>query len=160
MRNINSTNRGQSAIEFLVTYGWAILAAMITIGTLSYFGIFNAQRYVNDVCNFGDQMVCNDFMADTDGVVKFQLRNNFGVDIDISSTIIRSIYGETDCDLTALSLDNIPIGSLFEVQCDITDRSIPANDKLKYRAIVTFNKNDTTNMHNQTGDVMVTVQEI
>ena len=29
--------RGQAAMEFLMTYGWAILAAIIAIGVLAYF---------------------------------------------------------------------------------------------------------------------------
>ena len=33
--------RGQVAIEFLMTYGWAILAAVIVLGVLSMFGAFN-----------------------------------------------------------------------------------------------------------------------
>ena len=33
--------RGQAAIEYLMTYGWAILAVIIAIGVLAYFGVFN-----------------------------------------------------------------------------------------------------------------------
>ena len=36
--------RGQAAMEFLMTYGWAILAAIIAIGVLAYFGVFNPGR--------------------------------------------------------------------------------------------------------------------
>ena len=32
--------RGQAAMEFLMTYGWAILAAITAIGVLAYFGVF------------------------------------------------------------------------------------------------------------------------
>jgi len=33
--------KGQAAIEFLVTYGWAILIVLIAIGALAYFGVLN-----------------------------------------------------------------------------------------------------------------------
>ena len=33
--------KGQAAMEFLMTYGWAILAAIIAIGALAAFGVFN-----------------------------------------------------------------------------------------------------------------------
>jgi len=36
--------KGQAAMEFLMTYGWAILAAIIAIGVLAYFGVFNPAR--------------------------------------------------------------------------------------------------------------------
>ena len=36
--------KGQAAMEFLMTYGWAILAAIIAIGVLAYFGVFSPER--------------------------------------------------------------------------------------------------------------------
>ncbi len=38
--------KGQAAMEFLMTYGWAILAAIIAIGVLAYFGVFSPGRLV------------------------------------------------------------------------------------------------------------------
>jgi len=38
--------KGQAAMEFLMTYGWAILAAIIAIGVLAYFGVFTPDRFV------------------------------------------------------------------------------------------------------------------
>lgn len=156
--NISKKKDGQAAIEFLVTYGWAILGVMIVVGALAYFGLFNTQRYVNDACMFGDQMVCEDYAAYTNGDVKITLRNNFGVDIDIEDVVIKSIYGEEECSDGAQQ--NIALGSTFELECDdiANGRNIPVNDKLKYRATIMFNKNDSSNFHNQTGDVIVTVQ--
>jgi uncharacterized protein (UPF0333 family) len=156
------TKKGQAAVEFLVTYGWAILGVLIVVGALAYFGIFNTQRYVSDACYFGDQMICEDYVAYQNGVVNLTLRNNFGVDIDINSTVIKSIYGNVNCVVPTATfpagLSNIKLGYDFKIGCDITDRTIPINDKLKYKVIMTFNKNDTNNYHNQTGDVIVAVQ--
>lgn len=39
------TKKGQAVMEFLMTYGWAILAAIISIAVLAYFGFFNPGRY-------------------------------------------------------------------------------------------------------------------
>ncbi|NCN99135.1 hypothetical protein COU62_00575 [Candidatus Pacearchaeota archaeon CG10_big_fil_rev_8_21_14_0_10_35_219] len=46
MRSIIKGRRvkGQAAMEFLMTYGWAILAAIIAIGVLAYFGVFSPSR--------------------------------------------------------------------------------------------------------------------
>ncbi len=38
---LSRRRKGQAAMEFLMTYGWAILAAIIAIGVLAYFGIFS-----------------------------------------------------------------------------------------------------------------------
>ena len=32
-----TNKKGQAAMEFLVTYGWAIMAAMIVISALTYY---------------------------------------------------------------------------------------------------------------------------
>ncbi len=39
--------KGQSALEYLVTYGWAILAIVIIAVLLFYFGIFNPSTWVS-----------------------------------------------------------------------------------------------------------------
>jgi len=156
MRN---TTKGQAAVEFLVTYGWAILGAMIAIGALSYFGIFNTQRYVKDVCYFGDQITCEDYAAFSNGTIGIKLRNSFGVDIDIKKVVIKSDYGIQNCSLSRITpnASTITPGTLIDIKCNIT-ASIPPNSKLKYRTILTFEHTGSGNQHNQTGDVSVTVQ--
>jgi len=167
MRNTIKTSRkhkGQAAIEFLVTYGWAILGAMIAIGALSYFGIFNTQRYVNDICYFGDQITCEDYIAFNNGTVAVTLRNNFGVNLDINTTVIKSDYGTVTC-FSAASTPFIPAyaniapGATVNITCDLTSSTIPTNSKLKYKTIIMFQRSGSTNVHNQTGDVTVTVQK-
>ncbi|MFH1750783.1 MAG: hypothetical protein ABH863_03835 [Candidatus Micrarchaeota archaeon] len=37
--------RGQSALEYLVTYGWAILAIVIIAAVLWYTGVFNPSKF-------------------------------------------------------------------------------------------------------------------
>jgi uncharacterized protein (UPF0333 family) len=160
MQNIVETgkkNKGQAALEFLVTYGWAILGALIVVGALSYFGIFNTQKYVNDVCYFGDQMTCEDYIAYKNATIGIRLRNNFGVPIDINTVMIKSDYGTVSC-------ADIPSGSIqpgveFTISCRINSYDISTNSKLKYRATVTFSRTSSGILHNQTGDVTVTVQK-
>jgi uncharacterized protein (UPF0333 family) len=45
MKNFNK--KGQAAMEFLMTYGWAILAAVIVIGALGSYFYFNQGGSVN-----------------------------------------------------------------------------------------------------------------
>lgn len=35
-----SQPRGGAVMEFLMTYGWAILVVLVAIGALAYFGVF------------------------------------------------------------------------------------------------------------------------
>src|SRR3989344_7933077 len=44
-----TNKRGQAAMEFLMTYGWAILAAIIAIGALASYGAFNPGKFTGNI---------------------------------------------------------------------------------------------------------------
>ena len=55
-------SRGQSALEYLVTYGWAILAIVIVAAVLWYLGIFNPEQWSGQrKCPSFPSMTCLDF---------------------------------------------------------------------------------------------------
>ena len=45
LRQDNHVNRSQSAMEYLMTYGWAILIIAIVLGALFQLGVFNGQNF-------------------------------------------------------------------------------------------------------------------
>jgi uncharacterized protein (UPF0333 family) len=55
--------RGQAALEFLTTYGWAIMLLLVMVGTLSYFGILNIESFIPEKCTFTPGINCKDTMA-------------------------------------------------------------------------------------------------
>ena len=50
--------RGQAAMEFLMTYGWAILVVLIALGALFYLGVFSPK--VPNICIATAPIVCQD----------------------------------------------------------------------------------------------------
>jgi len=52
--------RGQAAIEFLTTYGWAVLVIAIVLVALVWLGVFNVQGQVPDRCTFPTGIKCVD----------------------------------------------------------------------------------------------------
>lgn len=151
--------KSQAALEFLVTYGWAILSVLIVISALAYFGVFNTTRYVNDMCDFGDQMRCEDSVLYSNSTLGFKLRNNFGVSIDITKVTLKSDYGQTNC-LPAATVPNTNImpSDLFEVKCNISSSTIPVGEKRKIKAVVEFKKTGANNpLHNQTGEILKSI---
>ncbi len=86
LRNLKS----QAALEFLVTYSWALLAILITIGALYYYGIFDFGRYLPQRCLFTSQLECLDFVmkGPPDNQVTFRLNNNLGEQIIVDSISI------------------------------------------------------------------------
>lgn len=52
-------NKGQAALEFLTTYGWAFLVILVMVGGLSYFGVFDFKAKLPDSCTFsGTNIEC------------------------------------------------------------------------------------------------------
>ena len=81
-------NKGQAAMEFLMTYGWAILAAIIAIGVLAYFGVFSPGRYLPEACTLTSPLGCDDNKISVATGISLVLRNGAGEDITVSSVNI------------------------------------------------------------------------
>jgi len=61
------SKKGQEAMEFLMTYGWAILVVLLAIAALAYFGVLNPERYLP--VTEGPDFVCSNLEKDSiDGV--------------------------------------------------------------------------------------------
>jgi hypothetical protein len=74
--------KGQAALEFLTTYGWAFLVILVMIGALSYFGVFSPENYVPDQCNFGSVLSCSG---------GYGMSYDEGVDLDVETDDISTI---------------------------------------------------------------------
>lgn len=89
--------RGQAALEFLATYGWAFIVILIVIGALAYFGVTAPQRLLPDRCNLGAEFNCINYQVDT-GAGEFNIRfsSNTGpvVVTDVAAT---SSEGDVGC---------------------------------------------------------------
>lgn len=74
--------RAQAAMEFLMTYGWAILVVLVAIGALAYFGVLNPSRFLPSSCTIAPGMSCDEFKvtASADSV-QLLLRNGMGEDL-------------------------------------------------------------------------------
>jgi uncharacterized protein (UPF0333 family) len=78
---MNLKKKGQAAMEFLMTYGWAILVVLAAIGALAYFGVLSPRNILPSTCTVGAGFGCNNFQATANGL-QFALLNNLGNDIE------------------------------------------------------------------------------
>jgi len=53
--------RGQGAMEFLMTYGWAIVVVLVILSALYFLGVFSPK--IVNTCNIAAPFVCNDFFV-------------------------------------------------------------------------------------------------
>lgn len=79
--------KGQAAMEFLMTYGWAILAAVIAIGVLAYFGVFSPGKYTTGTAIVNPPFYANAYNVKEAGV-SFEFKNNGGDTFNITNVNI------------------------------------------------------------------------
>ena len=80
--------RGQAAMEFLMTYGWAIVVVLAAIGALAYFGVLSPQKLLPDRTTFTAPIpnVDNAVITLAGNTVQIAFKNNKGVDITLPLT--------------------------------------------------------------------------
>jgi len=67
-------------MEFLMTYGWAILVVLVAIGALAYFGVLNPSRFLPSSCAVAPGIGCDDHII-TAATSQLVLRNGLGDDL-------------------------------------------------------------------------------
>ncbi|NQU98897.1 hypothetical protein HQ533_05515 [Candidatus Woesearchaeota archaeon] len=134
--------KGQAALEFLTTYGWAFLVILVMIGALAYFGVLNPSRFVPDTCTFSGTFMCEDAVAAA-GSVTVKLRNNVEaitlteirlIDTDSATTYTIDAAGEWDDGITlgcgipdALATTAVcNAGEVFQVVFNLASSEVPA----------------------------------
>lgn len=91
--------RGQSAVEYLITYGWAILLLAIVIAGLFASGVLTPSYFISEECYLGPNLPC-DFQLYRDSaepentVISLRFTNGFAYPITITS--FRAVSVEDD----------------------------------------------------------------
>lgn len=77
--------RGQAAMEFLMTYGWAIVVVLAAIGALAYFGVLSPQKLLPARTVFPAPIpsVDNAVVSASGKSVSIAFRNNKGTTITL-----------------------------------------------------------------------------
>jgi hypothetical protein len=78
--------KGQAALEFMMTYGWAILVVLAAIGALSYFGILDPSKFTPDTCLASSGFACPGKPIVTSENLTFSIVNGLGYNIVINTT--------------------------------------------------------------------------
>jgi hypothetical protein len=67
--------KAQAALEYMMTYGWALLAIIAVLGILVYFRAGSAEDTIPSSCTFGTQFNCDQFIAAENGTFAFSFVN-------------------------------------------------------------------------------------
>ncbi len=156
--------KGQAAMEFLMTYGWAILVVLAAVGALAYFGVLDTSSLFPEKCDFGGQgLSCIDkpSMDDAADTITLALKNNLGEKVTITSVTATDDCASLDdwevCDEIAncgSALNNATNvtndqGFLLQLTCS-TDG---LEGKFKSDVTVTYTNTETGLPHAVTGQL-------
>ena len=70
--------RSQSAMEYLMTYGWAILIIAVALGLLYVLGVFSPSSATTNSCTSQSGYICTALSLSPRGTVTFQFGQDTG----------------------------------------------------------------------------------
>ena len=152
IKDLKMKAKGQAALEFIMTYGWAILVVLVAIGALAYFGVLSPDRLLPNKCILQAGISCVDHKADrANNTVQARLTNTLGY--DISGIVVG--FGNCDTTNTPSTLANGASATYTSAACN------PAiTDATKYTADlnVSYTVTETGVAHKNTGSITSRVE--
>ena len=143
----------QAAIEFLMTYGWAILVVLAALSALFYFGILSPDRFLPEKCMLPSGMACLDFQT-TDEGFNLAIQNTMPCDMENVVLTINEINNiHTYCSESSVSL--LKEGEIinFFIPCEFNNK----NYKFKGEIIITYTNPITGFNHTKTGELIARI---
>ena len=141
--------KSQAALEFIMTYGWAILVVLVAIGALAYFGVLSPDRFLPSKCVLQSGIACIDHKA-TATQVQVVVQNSLGY--DLSSVVVKAGSCGVDSD-GPLTLANGEKGT-YTITCSPALTGSKYNQQLNVSYIVT----DTGISHNNAGQITTRIE--
>ncbi len=119
--------RGQAALEFLMTYSWAILVVIIIIGALAYFGVLNPQNLMPDKCTITAGFSCDDYLLQggSSPEVSFTITNGLGRSVNLTYFNITTPAGN-ECQISLSQV--IAPGDRYTFQATTSNAGACVND--------------------------------
>lgn len=136
-----NNKKAQSAMEYLMTYGWAILVVLIALGALFYLGVFSPKTA--NTCSASTPITCTDVKAS--GATLTILMGGSG--INTGSTLATTFSGGT-CTLAPATINTAKIDTHT---CTIT--AITSGTKFNGKVTVTYSLLGSPSTLTHTSDV-------
>lgn len=151
------TKRGQAAMEFLMTYGWAILAAAVVIAALAAFGVFTPGKFVAARCTVSAPFGCTEHSADaSDGIISMGLQNGAGEDVSVTSIAIANTGTTVTCTTNSTSV-SLADGATQVVTIACSGTGFASGKKVKGDVEIIYTKGTGTLPMTSAGSIIVPV---
>ena len=153
MRN----NKGQAAMEFLMTYGWAILAAIVAIGVLAYFGVFSPGKLAGSSAIVNNPFYANSWQVTTTDV-NLEMTNNGGDTLVPALITVTGTGASSSISCTNSTLPsslNPGVQTLFIIPCTGT---LTSGNSFAGNIQITYSKQGSQLNQTSTGTIRTSIQ--
>ena len=141
------SKKTQAALEFLMTYGWAIIVVLVAVLALSYFGVLSPGAFLPEKCILPSGLACLDYNVETYKVT-LVLQNSQGEQLTINQVTV-SGNNQQCTDNETITLNNGAKAVISVAQCNngaegskfngIINISYTIEEKLTHNVIGTIN---------------------
>ncbi len=130
--------RGQVAIEYLMTYGWAILVLFIIIGLIMGSGIASPNYLISEECNLGSKLTCRHFLYNDGANLKLivNITNGFEYKIKIK-TITITLVGKGNM-ATVLTNDDPESGESTKIEASFAGYNAPRDNTKTFNVLINY----------------------
>lgn len=147
--------KGQAAMEFLMTYGWAILVVLVAIGALAYFGVLNPGNFLPSSCTVAPGIGCDDFKVSA-ATAQLILRNGLGDDLTAVDVAISGCTDSAEADGDDAWNDAAVLGGSDGITLTGCTNGA-AGSRFKADVVVTYSSSSGIN-HSKTGSITTRVE--
>ncbi|MCX6773048.1 MAG: hypothetical protein NTV88_04755 [Candidatus Micrarchaeota archaeon] len=127
-----NSKHGQAALDFLMTYGWALLIVVLALGAIYSLGVFDLGTFVGNRATGFAQMGIVGWQLSSSGPLTIAFRNNAGTDINItrvnvtyqtqtlsSNSTVPVTSGQQSANITIGTFNNTRYGGSYAVQVSV-----------------------------------------
>ena len=141
--------KAQAAMEFLMTYGWAILVVLAAIGALAYFGVLSPDRFLPEKCTMPSGIACLDFRY-SGTAIEMVIQNSAGFDMTGVSVTVNGTGCNAADTTTQTTLTNGQQAT-YTVTCS------PSSGKFKGDVTLSYTNQGTGMAHDKIGEIILKI---
>ena len=132
--------KGQAAIEYIMTYGWAILALVIVVGILFGSGVLNPTYLVAEECDLGSNFPCNFIIFNEAGEsrISLEIYNGFPYEVQITNLVIEEKDSGGVFGGMSLGSGRIDSGDKTALQGTFSGAELPAGSMEKFTVTLNY----------------------
>ena len=134
IKNLKRNKKAQAAMEFLTTYGWAILILIIIIVALANLGVFKGPRTPNS-CTSAPPISCSDVSLSAAGILDLNMAAEGTQVATIAATGVSVTIGPTT--YTSTSVAGTLRDTLSKISTDDLNGVVDFTAGSKFKGTVT-----------------------